>query len=574
MATILKNILSFTGLVVGVPVVLPHRLNVNGIPALPRTVEPDLGGFTITADATNVTVTRTVDGGAAVNVLVEFWHTIEAVVPLVPPPGQLIGQVPWIQQPGAGGGGGGSTIIVEDEGAPIAGNPKSTLNFVGAGVTASDGGGGIATITIPAGGPPGPVGPAGPAGADGAPYVLTYRPGSADTGPLIFNDFNDLYAQLVALRSAIGGPPNSGLFKILIDDQSAPTPGTVVLDSGPGDIVYDLQYTELVGALWSGGAYLADHGNVNLQIKDGGGEFDSLTIINALEFTGLNITGTGQDTVFDAQDGQVFRLNRTTFSGAGGQFVLDFIDVSGTIVLNDDSELISSGPSAVRVNNGVVEVRVNGENVYVNADALVSGVGGSVTAIINSSSAVYEVPIGITINSLTMVSAAGLWSPDPNGVLSAEMGVLVSDAATGFIWRNTDGVTAWAQFGATNPFALPEQWAVQNVPASQAGVVMSAQVSTNFDDVRMMRAGFLVGIGARVTEPITAGTLLVEATINGVIVGGAVLTVSNPPGQTLAAIGAVPYVAGDLIGMKYTTDVAFLPTTTDVEAWLEAVEAI
>lgn len=441
MATILKNILSFTGLVVGVPVALLHRLNVNGIPALPRTVEPDSGGFTITADATSVTVTRTVDGGAAVNVLVEFWHTIEAVVPLVPPPGQLIGQVPWIQQPGAGGGGGGSTIIVEDEGAIIPGNPKSTLDFIGAGVTATDGGGGIATITIPGG----PAGPPGPAGADGAPYVLTYRPGSVDVGPLIFNDFNALYAQFDALRTAIGGPPNSGLFKILIDDQSAPTPGTVVLDSGPGDIVYDLQYTELVGALWSGGAYLADHGNVNLQIKDGGGETDSLTIINALEFTGLNITGTGQDTVFDAQDGQVFRLTRTVFSGDGGQFVLDFIDVGGVIVLNDDSQLISSGTPAVRVNNGVVEVHVNGENVYVNADAVISGAGGSLTAIINSSSAVYEVPFSITVNSLTMVSAAGLWSPDPNGVLSAEMGVLVSDAVTGFVWRNTDGVTAWSR---------------------------------------------------------------------------------------------------------------------------------
>lgn len=119
-ATILKNILSFTGLVVGVPMVLPHRLNVNGISVLPRTVEPDVGGFTIAADVTNVTVTRAADGPANVNVLVEYWHSIEAVVPLVPPPGKLVGQVPWIQQPGSGGGGSGTTyaFVFQPGGTP------------------------------------------------------------------------------------------------------------------------------------------------------------------------------------------------------------------------------------------------------------------------------------------------------------------------------------------------------------------------------------------------------------------------------------------------------------------------
>jgi hypothetical protein len=46
--------------------------------------------------------------------------------------------------------GGISGIVVEDEGAPIAGNPHSTVNFVGSGVTASDVAG-VATVTIPGG---------------------------------------------------------------------------------------------------------------------------------------------------------------------------------------------------------------------------------------------------------------------------------------------------------------------------------------------------------------------------------------------------------------------------------------
>jgi len=48
--------------------------------------------------------------------------------------------------------GSGSNIIVEDEGSTVSGGPHSNLNFVGSGVTATDAGSGVATITIPGGG--------------------------------------------------------------------------------------------------------------------------------------------------------------------------------------------------------------------------------------------------------------------------------------------------------------------------------------------------------------------------------------------------------------------------------------
>lgn len=49
------------------------------------------------------------------------------------------------------GGGGGGGVSVSDEGVQVVAT-ASNLNFVGDGVTASDGGGGVATITIPGGG--------------------------------------------------------------------------------------------------------------------------------------------------------------------------------------------------------------------------------------------------------------------------------------------------------------------------------------------------------------------------------------------------------------------------------------
>lgn len=47
--------------------------------------------------------------------------------------------------------GGSSGIEVEDEGVSLGGGPFSTLNFTGAGVTATDAGGGVADVTIPGG---------------------------------------------------------------------------------------------------------------------------------------------------------------------------------------------------------------------------------------------------------------------------------------------------------------------------------------------------------------------------------------------------------------------------------------
>jgi hypothetical protein len=129
-----------------------------------------------------------------------------------------------------------------------------------------------------------------------------------------------------------------------------------------------------------------------------------------------------------------------------------------------------------------------------------------------------------------------------------------------------------------HPAPLPEQWAQNNVPANTPATAMSAQVSTNFDEIKMMRPGSIVGISSRLTEAVTAGLLQVDATINGVIVPAAALNISmaigSSGGQTLAAPGIAPYVAGDLVGIKFTTDVAFTPITTNLEAWLEILEEI
>ena len=107
MRTVLKNILQFTGLEVGVPATLPHGLNINGRAMTPNVVTPATGGFTVDVDETEVMVVRT-SGGDALDVYVELWHSIEDARPA-----DGISALPFILQPGAGGGGGGGDNTLE-----------------------------------------------------------------------------------------------------------------------------------------------------------------------------------------------------------------------------------------------------------------------------------------------------------------------------------------------------------------------------------------------------------------------------------------------------------------------------
>ena len=126
MGPVLKNILAFTGLPVGVPTSLPHLLNVAGTPVAPHTIALDGSGFTVAANALTVTVTRTT-GAATVNVYVEHWHTIEAALP----PGNLAGLTPF-QFGGGASGKSTSTISWAPGGGGDATTWADVMEFVGA----------------------------------------------------------------------------------------------------------------------------------------------------------------------------------------------------------------------------------------------------------------------------------------------------------------------------------------------------------------------------------------------------------------------------------------------------------
>lgn len=123
--------------------------------------------------------------------------------------------------------------------------------------------------------------------------------------------------------------------------------------------------------------------------------------------------------------------------------------------------------------------------------------------------------------------------------------------------------------------ALPEQWAQLSITPSQTNVPLSAQVSTDFDDLKMIRAGSIVGMATRLVSAMVAGTLTVTVTKNGA--AGTLTIVSTSGGNASGGVatqaaGIDTYVAGDLIGIQLTTDAGFLPLSDNIEAWLEVAE--
>ena len=99
----IKNILRFTGLVVGTPTAIAHNLNINGVGIIPDVVTPEAGSFTVIADATNVTVTRNVGDADNVDVYAAYWHTENRAFGSAGTPFSQLTPAPFVMNPGGSG---------------------------------------------------------------------------------------------------------------------------------------------------------------------------------------------------------------------------------------------------------------------------------------------------------------------------------------------------------------------------------------------------------------------------------------------------------------------------------------
>lgn len=512
----------------------------------------------------------------------------------------------------SGGGGGGGTIIVQNETVALPGNPYATLNFE-SGVKSLQTGG-VATIRSAV-----------------ATATLTFRPGSGESGPEVFDTWDDLYDKLVQLRTNAAG---SGGFVIVLDDEDAavsiPSNGTSY------DMANVVEWRGINGA----------SPRVAVEIGDGSGA--DISISGLAQITGLTIT-TAQTTpplqcvdavltlisteVGDNTNEVIFLSGGLTALRLGDDALLselavsvvdnpmiDMIGVvnnvdtftigensitgthvtvrlkegSGTInttqpgladplgwLAPTDSQMQSLAwpflpPYAPELAVDVVTLAVGYVNLVPNAD-----VDGGIVAQLPAASGYTKGDfIAIKLTPDAAVPTGVFVTPDGADTIDG-VGDYTMDADYEWLVLASNGVNGWYIISTGPPSGtatapIPEQWCKNNVPANTAATAMDAQLSTNFGTYRAIRAGSLTGLSWRFSETITAGQITLTVRKNGVAVtlAGISTAASNQNGgQTSQAAGVDTFVAGDLFDITYTTNAGFLPITTDVEAVLDAVFA-
>lgn len=140
---VLKNILTFA-LTASQTTAVAHGMNINGIGMTPRLVQMDGGGFGVSADTANITVSRGANAGSTVKAYLELWHSFEDCEPL--PSGIATSLYPVVVQ---GGGSQGDAGIAIGAGSQTASNGTvvmSSSNGASFGMSASTITGRVASV--------------------------------------------------------------------------------------------------------------------------------------------------------------------------------------------------------------------------------------------------------------------------------------------------------------------------------------------------------------------------------------------------------------------------------------------
>lgn len=172
--------------------------------------------------------------------------------------------------------------------------------------------------------------------------------------------------------------------------------------------------------------------------------------------------------------------------------------------------------------------------------------------------------LSIRIPGITFLGNSGAIPGAPHDTVSLQGdGVDAADGGGGIAVYTIPG----------NVYAPPEQWFQEDVPANQLNVQIRTRVAAS-NTIKMMRAGWVVGLATRLTEAITNGLLRVNVTVNGVDALSLSHDAGTNPSGGIATQppGLSPYAAGDELGIQVDTDAGFLPTTTDLEAWIQLFE--
>lgn len=219
MSSILKNILLFT-LTAGQSSAQPHLLNNNDVAKVPRNLYLDGAGFIVSADATNVSVTRGANAASTVKVECEGWHSYEDAEPL--PNGIAASLFPMVIQGAGSGGGGGITAV---SGGTSTGTGPTIVFSNGGGISFGMSGNTMTASVQTAGGT-----------ATGVGIIAGTQ--TADTGAVLFQSGNGVTFGMsnssVVTASVAAGATATGNFGALAAGTQTATSGTVALVNSNG----------------------------------------------------------------------------------------------------------------------------------------------------------------------------------------------------------------------------------------------------------------------------------------------------------------------------------------------------
>lgn len=545
----LHNTLSFVGLVVGVPTSLPHGLNVTGVAINPDVVIPQVGGFIVTADTINVTVTRLITSpGPNLNVLVTAWHSILREFGLFGP-----------SQPAA--------LSIQ----PFIVDLDASSSSAAAPVT-----------------------------------CFVFRPGGI-AGANVYTTWPTLMAAVVSVQ---------GCKQILIDDSIAPALTTPIVSNMTDATLIGLdngsQLDVVEGTTLPGLRHVTNNLTLN---------FTGVTA----PITGFGGVGTVANTFFVENAAVLTSTGSPLIDNDSGVLALFIYLIDGSAIINNGGPVVHTSGlgGATRVLCGPLSqlddvlssVAAASTQVRNEAsDAIVSEAQSAVVGpylFLNLTKARFDTsainavgPTSPSVNTLTHCDASGgpftvtlpfaventgryiavkKAVPTTNVVtVAAQAGDTVDGAASIALtapldscWLVSDGVSNWSVIvqplaSASEPSALPEQWEQQDVTAGQVSVPLLPVVSQLFNEITANRAGSIVGLRTRLTAAVTAGSATVAVSVNGVAVAvSVVLGIGSTGAGAVAAPGAVPFAAGDLISVLISTTAGFLPNTTDIGAWVE-----
>jgi hypothetical protein len=270
----------------------------------------------------------------------------------------------------------------------------------------------------------------------------------------------------------------------------------------------------------------------------------------------------------------ILMVGQRAFAGGANFQVVGLVRVGAPVA--GTALLVPAGPLTLTtaewdVVTGSVGGLVPGARYFV-----ASGPAGFITPVTLSPPDANK-PIGFALNTTTMAVMCAGDRPlevDANNVPFGT--ALELNFRRGFVIGSSGGGVVDVDYAAL--YSPPEQWGQDNVVAGQVNVALGAKVSTNFNTIEAMRPGSLIGINARLSAPIAAGTLTIQVTINGAPASLSItMTAPSQSSQAVQNIGVVgsTYVVGDLIGVRISTDAAFAPAgTNDLEVWLQLAEVI